>query len=80
MSGEHAKGDVRTLDVREIDGEPFTDIMAQLDSLADDERLLLINTFEPVPLYDVLEQRGFAFETAQEPDGTWHITITLEET
>ena len=66
---------VRTLDVRTLDGEPFGDIMAALDTLGEDERLLLINGFEPKPLYDVLERRGFTYDaTAVEPD-QWEVRI-----
>ena len=65
----------RTLDVRELDGEPFGDILAALDALEEGNRLLLINSFEPKPLYDVLERRGFTYEaTAVEPD-RWEIRI-----
>lgn len=63
------------LDVREIDGPPFEEIMAALEGLDDDERLLLINSFEPEPLYGVLEARGFAFESSQRDDEEWHIHI-----
>jgi len=47
----------RELDVREIDGEPFDDITAALDSLPVGETLVLVNSSEPEPLYDVLERR-----------------------
>ncbi|MFC7230683.1 DUF2249 domain-containing protein [Saliphagus sp. GCM10025308] len=36
----------RVLDAREIDGEPFSDIMNELEALEDGETLLLINSFE----------------------------------
>ena len=58
MSIESTPAD-RRLDVREVDGEPFGDIAAALEDLTDDESFLLINSFEPEPLYDVLEARGF---------------------
>jgi uncharacterized protein (DUF2249 family) len=64
------------LDVREIEGEPFDDIMAALDGLSDDESLLLINSFEPEPLYDVLADRGFEHETSNPSPGVWHVEIT----
>ncbi|MFC3959263.1 DUF2249 domain-containing protein [Halovivax cerinus] len=66
----------RTLDAREIDGEPFSDITAELDALDTDETFLLINSFEPEPLYGVLSKRGFAHETTQVADDEWHVTIT----
>jgi len=65
----------RVLDVRTIDGPPFDDIMAALDDLEGDETLLLKNSFEPEPLYDVIEQRGFTYETDQPEPGLWHVWI-----
>ncbi|ELZ16433.1 hypothetical protein C477_15415 [Haloterrigena salina JCM 13891] len=50
------------LDVREIDGPPFDDIAAALEELPADGRLHLIAPFEPEPLYEVLETRGFEHE------------------
>jgi uncharacterized protein (DUF2249 family) len=64
------------LDAREIDGEPFGAIVAALDDLDEGESLCLVNDFEPVPLYDVLDERGFAHETANPADGVWHVEIT----
>ncbi|TKX58090.1 DUF2249 domain-containing protein [Halorubrum sp. SS7] len=64
------------LDAREIDGEPFGDIMAALDGLDEGESLCLVNGFEPVPLYDVLAERGFEHETANPADDEWHVEIT----
>jgi uncharacterized protein (DUF2249 family) len=74
MSLEPADAD-RRLDGREIEGEPFEDIMAALDDLPADETLLLINSFEPEPLYNVLEQRGFTHEAANPEPGLWHVRI-----
>src|SRR6056297_3660921 len=62
----------RTLDAREIDGEPFADITAELDTLDPGETFLLINHFEPEPLYAVLSKRGFDHETTQVTDDEWH--------
>ena len=66
------------LDAREIDGEPFGDIVAALDRLDDGETLRLVNGFEPVPLYDVLAERGYAHETANPADDEWHVEITRD--
>ena len=65
----------KILDVREIDGPPFEDIVAALDDLEADERLRLIAPFEPVPLYEVLEARGFTHESEQHDDDLWHVRI-----
>lgn len=68
----------RRLDVREIDGEPFQDITAALGELPIDESLLLINSFEPEPLYQVLEQRGFRYETTSDGSDLWYVEIRHE--
>lgn len=75
MSLENPEGANKRLDVREIDGEPFDDIIAALDDLSTDESLLLVNSFEPKPLYDVLTQRGFEYETANPEPDEWHVEI-----
>jgi len=69
----------RRLDVREIAGEPFGPIMEELDALQRGERLLLINSFDPEPLYDVLDERGFETETTRVDDAEWHIVIEHTE-
>jgi|YelNatPaOPRAMG01_1025707.scaffolds.fasta_scaffold09465_6 uncharacterized protein (DUF2249 family) len=54
------------LDVRpilEMGKDPFLDIMAKVKTVGDDEVLLLINSFEPVPLYSVLSKKGFEHKT-----------------
>lgn len=65
----------RRLDAREIDGEPFGDIVDALGNLEDGDRLQLVNSFEPVPLYEVLDERGFDHETEQVADDEWHVLI-----
>jgi uncharacterized protein (DUF2249 family) len=76
MSSETTDGETRELDVRETDGEPFGDIVAALDALGERERLVLVNSFEPVPLYDVLERRGFTYEASQAGPEEWRVEIT----
>lgn len=68
--------DARELDVREIDGEPFGDIMAALEELPADGTLRLTSSFEPVPLYGVLESKGFDHETERVADDEWRVAIT----
>ena len=78
MPTESSTDAVRTLDVREIDGEPFGDILAALEALEAEETLRLVNSFEPKPLYGLLEQRGFTYETDQVADEEWHVVIAQE--
>lgn len=65
----------RTLDIRELSEPPFDPIMSELAALAPGSQLVLINSFEPTPLYGILEQRGFAYETEQVDSDEWHIRI-----
>jgi uncharacterized protein (DUF2249 family) len=76
MSVETTDDGTYELDARKIDGEPFDDIMAALEGLGEGERLVLVNSFEPVPLYNVLDRRGYAHETTQKADDEWRISIT----
>jgi uncharacterized protein (DUF2249 family) len=76
MDSEPFEDTDRTLDAREIDGEPFGEIMAALGELPDGESLLLINSFEPEPLYGVLKKRGYEHETANPDPEVWHVEIT----
>ncbi len=63
------------LDVREIDETPFGPITDALEDLAEEETLVLVNSFEPKPLYGILEQRGFAYETEEAAPDEWRIRI-----
>ncbi len=60
-----------TLDVRPILNQgidPFKDIMAKVKELKSDEVLLIINSFEPIPLYSVLGSKGFDHWIEKEND------------
>lgn len=63
------------LDVREIDGEPFGDIMAALSQLDRGDQLRLVSSFEPKPLYNVLSEKGFTHETTQVEEDLFHVDI-----
>lgn len=65
----------RTLDAREIDGEPFDRIVGELESLRETETLVLVNSFEPEPLYAVLDRRGFDHETERVAEDEWRVEI-----
>jgi len=69
----------RRLDAREIEGEPFGAIVSELEKLAPGERFLLVNSFEPVPLYDVLEERGFEADARAVAEDEWHVVVTHAE-
>ncbi len=54
------------LDVRGIlkqNKDPFNDIMSALQTLPFDYALNIINTFEPIPLINILSKKGYIHET-----------------
>lgn len=73
-----ALGDLRPVHVDVRDDiargvEPFARIMAAVKTLAEGEALVLRAPFEPVPLYDVLAQRGFSHWTDRHDDRDWSV-------
>ncbi len=65
-----------TLDVRDdvrAGRDPFARIMDAVASLEPDQSLVLINVFEPVPLYGVMSARGFEHDTGRLSDGDWQV-------
>ena len=71
----------RVVDVREDirrGQEPFDRIMCAVACLGEDEELVIVNLFEPVPLYGVLAQQGFVHQTARTSDGDWRVTFRRE--
>lgn len=66
------------LDVRDYQRrgeEPFSTIMATVSELGPDDVFVLINTFEPVPLYRVLGSRGYEHSAEQVGSEHWRITF-----
>lgn len=55
--------------------EPFVQTMEMLDTLKPGEKMLLMLFREPHPLYKVLRQNGYTYETEQVADGTFEILI-----
>lgn len=64
------------LDVRDEltkGGEPFSRIMAAVAALGAGEVLHLRAPFEPVPLFGVMEKRGFGHKTEKHADDDWSV-------
>ena len=55
--------------------EPFVRTMEMLDTLKPGEQMLLLLFREPHPLYKVLRQNGYTYESELRPDGTFEILI-----
>jgi uncharacterized protein (DUF2249 family) len=69
-------GAQRIVDVREDirrGDEPFDRIMQAVAALEGDQELVVVNVFEPVPLYGVLAQQGFSHKTTRTAEGDWHV-------
>ena len=63
------------LDVRPILSggvDPFEKIMATLKEIKDTDTLKIINTFEPVPLLNVLKGKGYDYRTERPVEGEVH--------
>ena len=56
--------------------DPFKQIMESLKLLKADETLLIINTFEPVPLLNVLRSKGYEYEVERPEPGIVHTFLT----
>ena len=72
---------ILTVDVREDirqGKEPCEKIMAAAARLEPGDTLLLINSFEPLPLYNAMEQKGFSHRTERTGDGNWKIYFRRE--
>lgn len=66
------------LDVRPLHQrgeEPFPAIMAAVADLGPGDSLVLINSFEPRPLYTVLGRRGFSHSARNLGPDHWEITF-----
>lgn len=66
----------KELDVRPLlnrGEEPFPAIMQAVAQLTDGESLCLIAPFEPKPLYQILETKGYEACPQQEENGLWKI-------
>jgi hypothetical protein len=70
----------RVLNVRpdlENGGEPYVRIMEAVASIKPGGTMVIIAPFEPVPLYDVLGERGFSHETAMVAADEWVVRFAL---
>jgi uncharacterized protein (DUF2249 family) len=67
-----------TFDARPViaaGGEPFHQIMAAVAALAEDEELVVLAPFEPVPLEGVLSTQGFSYQATDLGDDGWQVTF-----
>jgi len=70
------------LDVRPIlanGNDPFNEIMAVVQKLEKGQTLQIINTFQPIPLINKLENNGYKSWTEQPEIGVYHTFFKKEE-
>lgn len=70
------------VDVRPIlrsGGEPFSVIMSALEGLEPGQGLRLFATFKPMPLFAVMERKGFAYTEQALEGGEWEVLFTPAE-
>lgn len=76
------KKNIVTLDVRPILSggvDPFDEIMKTIKGMKEEETLLIINTFEPVPLLNILQKRGYIYQTERPEPGVVHCYLQKAE-
>jgi uncharacterized protein (DUF2249 family) len=76
------KENVVDLDVRPILAggvDPFEAIMEKLKTINDSDTLRIINTFEPIPLLNILKKKGYDFQTVRPEDGVVHTYLEKSE-
>ncbi|MBA3899651.1 MAG: DUF1858 domain-containing protein [Bacteroidetes bacterium] len=66
---------IKELDVRAgiaSGADPFLTIMKEIDLLKSGDVLIVINSFEPVPLIRILEKKGYDFRTEKPVPNEYH--------
>lgn len=66
------KEQFRTIDVRGIAGNFFPGLKKQAMTLARGEGLEIIQSFDPIPLYEVMEDLGYEHHTEKTGDAEYH--------
>lgn len=52
---------------------PIATILNAINRLQPGQSLLLLAPFQPLPLYEMLGERGFTPEAREREDGTWEV-------
>ena len=65
-------GTFKTIDVRGIQGNFFQGLKKQAMATPVGEGLVIIQSFDPIPLYEVMEGLGFEHFTEQKGDAEYH--------
>ena len=63
----------KTVDVRGIAGNFFPGLKKQAMEISEGEGLEIVQTFDPVPLYEVMEDLGFEHHTEKKSEHEYHV-------
>ena len=76
------KNNIVELDVRPILAsgvDPFDAIMAKLKEIDKTKTLLIINTFEPIPILNILKTKGYRYEVERPENGVVYTYLIADE-
>lgn len=65
-------GDFKMIDVRGVQGNFFPGIKKQAMELEVGKGIEIVQTFDPIPLYEVMQQLGYEYYTEQVTDTEYH--------
>ena len=77
MSNKIVELDVRPILAGGVD--PFEKIMETLEPMSDEQTLLIINTFEPIPLLNKLKTQGYNYKVERPNDSVVHTYLSKSE-
>ncbi len=69
----------QTLDLRGITGNFFEGLKKQVMKLGQGESITIIQSFEPLPLYEVMEQLGFSHSCEKTAEHEYRVRFTRQE-
>jgi hypothetical protein len=68
--------ETRMIDGRDMEPpEPLERALAELATLPCDEELVMLLNCEPLPLYAILDRRGYRYRTERRADGSNEVHI-----
>jgi hypothetical protein len=70
----------KTIDVRGIQGNFFQGLKKQAMALPEGEGLEVVQSFDPIPLYEVMEGLGFDHFTEQKGEAEFHAYFYCDST
>ncbi len=69
---KNKKAEFKTIDVRGIQGNFFQGLKNKAEGLGEGEGLEIIQSFDPIPLYEVMEDLGYEHYTEQAGEAEFH--------